>query len=311
VLTGHPGSAARSWIPRLLVALVAGLAIALAVDVVRVGGWQSWLMRHGLPPPYVANGATIEVDHVRTYLDCRGAGSPTVVLESGLGTGASGWGFVLDQVAARTRVCAWDRPGIGGSAPIGRHTLEDTARHLRAALAIAGERPPFIVVGHSAGGVYARVFAATFRPEVRGVVLVDPYLPDIRPVEHVALDPALRAVWLAGIRATNDEVAAVEQLDWAASYDQLTKASIAGLPLELLFVDQRLRWQGPYEPAQDELIAAWRTLIGALSTDVRLTIAEDSTHLIQLDRPDLVVDAIVRLVDRDRRARPVSPATSP
>lgn len=280
--------------------LVAGLAIALVVDVTRAGGWQNWLLRHGLPPPYVMSGTTVDVDHVRTYLDCRGTGSPTVILESGLGTGASGWGFALDQVAARTRVCAWDRPGIGGSAPIGLHTVEETARQLRAALAIAGERPPFIVVGHSLGGVYARVFGATFRPEVRGVVLVDPYLPDIRPVEHVALDPALRAEWLAGIRATNEEIAAVEHLDWAASYDQLTKASIAGLPLELLFVDQRLRWQGPYEPARDALIAAWRTLIGSLSTDVRLTIAEDSTHLIQIDRPDLVVDAVQRLVDRAR-----------
>jgi pimeloyl-ACP methyl ester carboxylesterase len=300
VLTRQPGSAARSWIPRLALALVAGLTIALVVDVARVGGWQNWLMRRGLPPPYVPSGATIEVDHVRTYLDCRGTGSPTVILESGLGTGASGWGFVLDQVAARTRVCAWDRPGIGGSAAIGRHTLEDTARHLRAALAIAGEKPPFVIAGHSVGGVYARVFAASFRPEIRGVVLVDPYLPDIRPVEHVAMDPALRAEWLAGIRATNDEVAAVEQLDWAASYDQLMQASIAGLPLELLFVDQRLRWQGPYEPARDELIATWRTLIGSLSTDVRLTIAEDSTHLIQIDRPDLVVEAVLRLVDRSR-----------
>jgi pimeloyl-ACP methyl ester carboxylesterase len=290
--------------PRLLLALVAGLAVAFVIDVGRVGGWQNWLMRHGLPAPYVPTGSTIEVDRARTYIDCRGTGSPTVILESGLGTGASAWGFVLDQVAARTRVCVWDRPGIGGSAPIGRHTFEDTARHLRAALAIAGEKPPFIVAGHSVGGVYARVFAATFRPEVRGVVLVDPYLPDIRPVEHVALDAALREEWLAGVRATNDEVAAVEQLDWPASYDELTKASIAGLPLELLFVDQRLRWQGPYEPAEDELIGAWRTLIGRLSTEVRLTIAADSTHMIQIDRPDLVIEAVGRLVDRARQAPP-------
>jgi pimeloyl-ACP methyl ester carboxylesterase len=279
---------------------VVGLSSGLAIDVLRVGGWQTWLIRHRSPPPYLPGGLTMVVDGARTYLDCRGAGSPTVILESGLGTGASGWGFVLDWVAERTRVCAWDRPGIGGSDPIGHHTLEDTSRHLLATLAAAGEKPPFIVVGHSLGGVYARVFASSFRPEVSGVVLVDPYLPDIRPVEHVALDPALREEWLSGLRTTNAHVAAVEDLDWAVSYDQLTSASIEGLPLELLFVDQRYRWEGRFQPAQADLIAAWQRLLGGLSADYRLTIAADSTHLIQYDRPDLVVDAILRLVDRSR-----------
>lgn len=298
MLTRHAGRAARWWIPRVLLAVAAGLAIGLAVDVVRVGGWQAWQARHRSPPSYLASGPTLEVGGARTYLDCRGAGSPTVVLEAGLGTGASGWGFVLEWLAARTRVCAWDRPGIGGSDPIGRHTVGDTARHLRATLAVAGEDPPFIVVGHSLGGVYARVFASSFRPEVSGVVLVDPYLPDIRPVEHVALDPALREEWLAGLRAANDHVAAVEDLDWAASTIQLARASVDGLPLELVFVDQSLRWEGRFEAAEDDLIAAWRRLLDGLSTDTTLTIAEDSGHLIQFDRPDLVVDAVLRLVRR-------------
>lgn len=275
-----------------------GLTSGLAIDVWRAGGWQAWQIRHQVPPPYLASGSTIQVNGARAYLDCRGAGSPTVILESGFLAGASGWGSVLDTVATRTRVCAWDRPGIGGSDPIGHHTLEDTALHLRATLAVAGEEPPFIVVGHSLGGVYARVFASTFRPEVSGVVLVDPYLPDIRPVDHVALDPALRDEWSANLRATNDQVAAGEDLDWAASYDQLTRSSIQGVPLELLFVDQRLRWVGPFEPAEGELVVAWQRLLGGLSADYRLTIAADSTHMIQYDRPELVVDAILRLVDR-------------
>jgi pimeloyl-ACP methyl ester carboxylesterase len=108
----------------------------------------------------------------------------------------------------------------------------------------------------------------------------------------------LREEWLSGLRATNDRIAAVEDIDWAASYDQLSSASIEGLPLELLFVDQRLRWEGRFEPAEGDLIAAWRRLLDSLSTDHKLTIAEDSTHMIQFDRPDLVVDAILRLVDR-------------
>ena len=300
--------AARWWIPRLALAVLIGLASGLAIDMWRDGGWQSWQIRHRVTPPYVPSGSMIEVNGTRAYLDCRGTGSPTVILEAGFLAGASGWGSVLDAVAAHVRVCAWDRPGIGRSDPIGHHTVEDSARYLRAILAAAGEQPPFIVVGHSLGGVYARVFASTFRPEVSGVVLVDPYLPDVRPVEHVALDPTLRDEWLAGLRSTNEQVAAGEDLDWAASYDQLTRASIQGLPLELVFVDQRLRWEGSFEPVQDELIAAWRQLLSGLSAEYRLTIAEDSTHMIQYDRPDLVVDAIFRLVDR---ARPTSAAHRP
>ena len=281
-----------------------GLSGALVIDVWRVGGWQPWLTRHRLPPPYVAAGSLVEVNGTRAYLDCRGTGSPTVILDAGLGSGASGWGFVLDGVAEQTRVCAWDRPGIGASPGIGRHTLQDTAHLLRATLDEAGEVPPFIVVGHSLGGVYARVFASAFRAEVEGVLLVDPYMPDIRPVDHVALDPALRESWLAGLRATNESIAVAEDLDWEASYAQLSSASIDGLPLELLFVDQRLRWEGPFDAAESDLIAAWRVLVESLSTDHRLTIAEESTHMIQYDRPELVVDAVRRLTDRARAAGP-------
>lgn len=294
----------RWWIPRLALAVAIGLTGALVIDVWRVGGWQAWLALHRLPPPYVAGGSLIDVNGTRAYLDCRGTGSPTVVLDAGLGSGASGWGFVLDWVAERTRVCAWDRPGIGASAAIGRHTLVDTARLLRATLETAGEVPPFVVVGHSLGGVYARVFASAFRSDIGGVVLVDPYMPDVHPVDQVALVSGLRESWLAGLRATNDSVAAAEDLDWEASYAQLSAASIDGLPLELLFVDQRLRWEGPYDVAETDLIAAWRRLVEGLSTDHRLTIAEGSTHMIQYDRPDLVVDAVLRLVDRSRSADP-------
>lgn len=274
----------------------------MVIDVWRSGGWQPWLARHHVPPPYVAAGTLVDVNGTRVYLDCRGAGSPTVVLDAGLGAGASGWGLVLDWVAERTRVCAWDRPGTGASPAIGRHTLRDTADLLRATLEEAGEAPPFIVVGHSLGGVYARVFASAFRADVAGVLLVDPYMPDIHPVDHVAIDPALRESWLAGIRATNDSVAAAEDLDWGVSYAQLAAASIDGMPLELLFVDQRLRWEGQYDAAESDLIAAWRVLVERLSTDHRLTIAEGSTHMIQYDRPDLVVDAVQRLKDRVRAA---------
>ena len=288
----------RWWAIRIVLAGIVGVVLALAIDVVRQGGPEAWLVRRGLPPPYAATGAIVEVNGIATYIDCRGSGAPTVILESGLGTGAAGWGFVPERMAAATRVCTWDRPGIGNSAAMGRHTAGELAAHLRATLDAAGEVGPFVVAGHSLGGLYARVFAAANRDIVIGVALIDPYTPDIRPVEVVDVGPLLRDEWLAGIAATNRTIEATEDLDWAATEKELAAASIDGLPLELVFVDQRLRWDERFDPVEDELVAAWRGLIGALSSDHRLTIAENSGHMIQWDRPDLVVEAILRLVRR-------------
>jgi pimeloyl-ACP methyl ester carboxylesterase len=297
----RPGRAGAGWwVPRLLIALVLGAALGVALDVVRAGGIEPWFAAHRLPPPYLPQGRTVAVAGRDIYLDCRGSGTPTVVLDSGLGTGAGGWGFVLDDVAAFARTCTWDRPGIGRSEPIGRHTAATTAAVLREALAQAGERAPFVVVGHSLGGVYARLFAARQRSEVAGVVLVDPFLPDIRAIDEVAVDRRLVEAFDANIAATGEAIAATEQLDWAASLAELRTASIKGLPLELLFVDQHYRWDASFDPWEEQLIAAWRRLLRGLSTDQRLTIAEDSRHEIQVDRPELVVGAIRRLVERAR-----------
>jgi len=290
----------RWWAVRLAAGVVIGLAVALVVDIVRLGGPERWFAAHRLPPPYVPIGRTIVVDGAETYLDCRGAGSPTVILESGLGTGAAGWGFVLDDAAALTRTCTWDRPGIGNSAAIGRHDAADAAARLRSTLDVAGERGPFVVVGHSLGGVYARIFAADHAADVVGVVLVDPYLPDVHPVDHVDIPADLRAAWLAGLDETNRLIEATENLDWAATATELAEANLGDLPTELLFVEQRFRWEDAYDPYEAALIAAWEPLVLALSTDARLTIAVNSTHMIQWDKPDLVVAAVRRLVEEAR-----------
>ena len=292
----------RWWLARLVGGVALGLVVALVVDVVRIGGPERWFAAHRLPTPYVPLGRTVVVNGAGTYVDCRGSGSPTVILDSGLGTGAAGWGSVLGNSAEITRTCTWDRPGIGASASIGRHDAIDVAAHLRAALSAAGEAGPFVVVGHSLGGVYARVFAAAHATEVAGVVLVDPYIPDIRAVDHVALPDGLRDEWLRGIEDTNELIERTEELDWVPTERALADADLGDLPLELLFVEQRFRWEGPFEPYEAELIDAWENLVLALSTDARLTIAVNSTHMIQWDQPERVVEAIRRLVDEARAA---------
>lgn len=285
------------WVVRVIGAVLVGLALALAVDVVRLGGFERWFAAHRLPPPYLPIGRTLEIDGAAVYLDCRGSGTPTVVLDSGLGTGAAGWGFVLLDAAELTRTCTWDRPGIGNSATIGRHSAGDAMARLRRVLAAAGEPGPFVIVGHSLGGVYARIFAAAYPAEVVGAVLVDPFMPDVQPIEEVAIEPALRARHYDNLRGTLRLIESTEDIDWAATDAELARATLGDLPLELLFVEQRYRWEGPYEPYEGALIAAWERLVLGLSSDARLTIAVNSTHMIQWDRPDLVVEAVRRIVE--------------
>ena len=116
----------------------------------------------------------------RIQIDCRGAGSPTVVLESGLDNyGSLAWAAVHDSLARTTTVCAYSRPGIMWSdASRGAFDSRALARDLHAALVAAGARAPYVMVGHSIGGPYVTTFTARYPADVAGLVLVDPSHPD-------------------------------------------------------------------------------------------------------------------------------------
>ncbi|HLZ42862.1 MAG TPA: alpha/beta hydrolase [Candidatus Sulfotelmatobacter sp.] len=119
-------------------------------------------------------GRLIDVGGYRLKLNCTGAGSPTVVLESGLGDVSIEWQPVQSSVAKFSRVCSYDRAGYGGSdAGPALRTSQQIAGELNALLKNAGEKPPFILVGHSFGGYNVRVFNGRFPDEVAGLLLVD------------------------------------------------------------------------------------------------------------------------------------------
>lgn len=279
-------------------AVVAGLALGLSLSVVQAGGWERWLGRHGIVAGYGDQGRAVPaLEGRRLYLDCRGIGSPTVVLEAGMGMDARSWGTVFPQLASSTRTCAYSRANRWGSDPRGPHTLSEAAADLRAALASAGERPPFVLVGHSLGDTCVRVFAGRYPAEVAGLVLVDGFAPDRFRRLIAMATPSLAERWQADLDANIRSVEAVEHLAWSASEAELEAVDLGDLPVEVVVVPQPFDVD-PDIPGGDRarLEAAWREGNATFSARTRVTFAAGSGHNVQWDRPELVIEAAGRLV---------------
>ena len=123
-------------------------------------------------------GTTFSVNGHDLHIDCRGQGSPTVVLFNGLGEFSASWARIVDGTAPATRVCAYDRPGQGWSDDLAEPQEAAAATEdLHALLGAAGETGPFVLVGHSIGGPYALTYAHQYPDEVAGLVLLDSTSP--------------------------------------------------------------------------------------------------------------------------------------
>jgi pimeloyl-ACP methyl ester carboxylesterase len=159
----------RRWVLYPVFATLVLMAVGgIAEAVMELGG-------HGAP----MTGQLVDVGDHRLRIDCTGSGSPTVVLESGLGDASFYWARISAAVATTTRVCVYDRAGRGWSetAPKPHDGLAITA-DLHTLLSKSGNPGPYVLVGHSSGGVYARIFAAKYPDEVAGMVLLDAQPPD-------------------------------------------------------------------------------------------------------------------------------------
>jgi pimeloyl-ACP methyl ester carboxylesterase len=128
---------------------------------------------------------------VKLNLDCSGEGGITVILDSGMGGSALDWILVQPEVAKFTRVCSYDRAGYGWSdvSPVSRTSLQ-IAQELKSLLDAAGEKGPFVMVGHSFGGYNVRVFTGQYPKQVLGLVLVDASHPDEGPRTDAVLSAA-------------------------------------------------------------------------------------------------------------------------
>src|SRR5262245_29608868 len=149
-------------------------------------------MRAFAPP-----GCLVDVGGFRLHMNCAGRGTPAVILESALGGSCLSWSLVQPEVARFAHVCSYDRAGFGWSdaGPLPR-TASRIADELRTLLDRAGIAPPFLLVGHSFGGLVMRIFARLHRDQVSGLVLVDPAHPEDwvtpAPKEQEKIDRGIR-----------------------------------------------------------------------------------------------------------------------
>lgn len=166
----------KKWLKRV----VLGVGVLIALTVLAGAGFE-WLSRAAATRSFPAPGRMVDIGGGRRLqLDCRGAGFPIVIFESGLDTlGSLGWTRVHEEVAKTTRACAYSRAGIMWSDPAsGTFDIRREVEDLHKALAAAGEKPPFVMVGHSLGGPYVLTYTGLHGRDVAGLVLVDASHPD-------------------------------------------------------------------------------------------------------------------------------------
>jgi len=225
-----------------------------------------------------------------------GQGSPAVVFEGGFGAGIASWSTVQKEVAAFARTVSYDRAGVGQSelGPKPR-SAKQIATELHTALENAGVKPPYVLVGHSFGGIYARVFAERYPKEVAGMVLLDPSqesFNDWLKKNHPArLKDAQAEISRApeGVRA---EDAATD-----ASYEEARAAKVSpGILVTLLSATEDETMPADARRVWIEKHKEWiATVPGA-----KHIVVEKTGHFIQAQQPHLVIDTIRQTLSQIR-----------
>jgi pimeloyl-ACP methyl ester carboxylesterase len=277
------------------------------------------------PPP----GQMVDVGGYRLHINCTGSGSPTVIIEAGLGDWSASWAsWVQPEVANTTRVCTFDRAGMGYSepGPLPRDA-EQFALELRTLLQRAGIRGPYVMVGHSMGGLPVRVFAHKYPTEVEGVVLIESMNPKqakgpvvdatsrtTSPPSGLSIltlparlgvlrlltagsKPALSTQTQGAYTAfsatpRNMQATLDESRGMPASFAEAgAVTSLGDLPLIVLSrgLDPDAAWQ------------AMQTDLLHLSANSQQAFAEKSGHNIEIDQPAAAIEAVEMMVTQVRQ----------
>ena len=302
------------WTMRILVGL-SGLIVLAAL----AGATYQWLATRqdlaSTPPP----GHLVDIGGYRLHLWCTGDGAPAVILDTGLGGMSAGWGFVQPDVARFTRVCSYDRAGLGYSDPgPSPRTARRIASELAELLGRGGIGGPVVLVGASSGGFNVRVFASDHPNRVAGLVLVDASHED-QPHEvpalarFVPLLSTVGALRLLGIsfgprveslppstrqfaqatsfRAAGHQAAADEITHIRESASEV-RTSRRKLSIPLIVVTGARGADATWQDLQRDQVA--------LSERGCQTLAQESGHVVAIDEPQVVVEAIRSVVETAR-----------
>lgn len=262
------------------------------------------------PPPESEAGERVDIGGRSLYLECTGEGSPTVVLEGGV---VSDWAAVQPEVASQTRVCSYDRPDApqSHSDPTSDRTAQQVVDDLHALLEASGETGPYVLVGHSLGGIYVQLYAYQYPDEVAGLVLVDPTPEEFTP-GLIALLTSLGTP----IPEEPPGPVTIEQVTMEQMREARASGPLPAVPMVLLShgVPPVAEERPPGWPVEEEeaLFQRLHLEIVASVPGARHVIAEESTHDIQNEQPDLVIAAITDVVAAVRDpASWATPAATP
>lgn len=285
-------------------------------------------------------GQRVDVGGYKMHIDCTGQGTPTVILDPGLGDSYISWNKVQSEIAQFTRVCSYDRAGLGYSdSSLRLRTSKDIAEELHTLLHNAGNSadisPPYILVGHSMGGYDVRLYASLYRSEVAGMVLVDASHPEQQKRFPAALND-MDASWVreqafleftsplgiprllgfcarevearaaeCNFHSAREAVAELKAFPESATQTAAT-GSLGDLPLAVLSHDPNK----PQPDLPEDLVKptndAWQQMqeeLAHLSTRGTRVVAKNSGHYVQLDRPELVIEAVRVVVGQARQAQ--------
>ena len=338
----------KRWLKRIGLA-----ALALLVTAVMIGSGYEARMRRQALINYPVPGRLVDIGGRRIQVDCRGSGSPLVVLEAGLDmNGSLAWAKVHDSIAVTTRTCAYSRAGVMWSDDNpSQQSATAIATDLKAALVAAGEKTPYVMVGHSLGGPYLMTFTKLHDADVAGVVFVDASHPEqvqrFKEVLGRELEPpigmikvAARLGWTGIIRVVMAAGPAPDSVGRTTA--AFAPTSLAPMLEELAAIDATMTEAGtfrqlgnrplivltamaPTDPAtlkqlkmsreeSSKFQGAWKTMHdeeASWSTRSEHILVPDATHYIQNDRPDIVIAAVRKVVELVRNPGPEPTASPP